>query len=383
MSGRTVRVLVGVQMALASILIIFACLALTKTTDTLKRPIGSRISNMYYVQAFIPGENKVLSIAERFDKNKKIQASLTRQANIKRVSDGTSPVSLRVTRESLTDMLGNKTSFFPQAWVGANYFEHTGLKILKGRTFSDAALRGERKELMVTQSLAFQLESSGDVLGKIYDGMGPKNEIVGITEDFNHPNSYDQDKGAHIWWAKQHYTYNFIIETKPGYTLTQEAFLLTLHKEDARFHIWEFSSLEEDVRRITYMDTITLYLSYILAGFTLLLASVCIYGVLSYNLGLRRFEFGIRMALGAKKSRLYKLLVKDAITPIMIGLCCAILITILLFSQYHAALSPWLTFDIKFILPALILTLTIALLASFRPMQKIIKERPMKALRNE
>ena len=89
------------------------------------------------------------------------------------------------------------------------------------------------------------------------------------------------------------------------------------------------------------------------------------------------------MALGAKKSRLYKLLIKDAIAPLMIGLGCAIIITIALFSQYHEALSPWLTFDLKFALPALILTLAIALLASFRPMQKIIKERPMKALRNE
>jgi len=382
-SGRTVRILVSVQMALASTLIIFACLALSKTTDTLSRPVGSKTTNMYYVQAFIPGENQVLSIAERFDKNNKIQANLTKQTNIKQVSGGTSPLSLRVTRATLTDMQGNRSPFFPQAWVGADYFEHTGLKIIKGRTFSDAALRGEKKEVMITRSLAFHLEPSGDVLGKIYDGFGPKNEIVGITEDFNHPNFYDQDKGAHIWWAKQHYTYNFIVETKPGVTFTQEKFLSILRKEDARFHIWEFSSLEDELSRITYMDTITLYLSYILAGFTLLLASVGIYGVLSYNLGLRRFEFGIRMALGAKKVRLYKLLVKDAIAPLMIGLSCAILITIIIFSQYYEALSLWLTFDLKFALPALILTLGVALLASFRPMQKIIKESPVKALRNE
>ena len=382
-SGRTVRALVGGQMALASTLIIFACLALTKTTDTLNRPMGSKVSNMYSVTAFIRGENDVLSVTARFDKNKKIKEILAKQPNIKQISSGRSPVSLRITRSNLTDMDGKQTPFTPQGWVGADYFEHTGLKILKGRTFSDAALRGEKFEMLITQSLALQLEPNGDVLGKVYDGHDPKVEVVGITEDFNHPNFYDQDKGAHIWWANQPFAYAYIIETKPGYKLTQEDFLLTLRKEDARFNIWEFRSLEEEVGKLIYMDIITLYLSYILAGFTLLLASVGIYGVLSYNLGLRRFEFGIRMALGAKKSRLYKLLIKDAIAPLMIGLSCAIIITIALFSQYHEALSPWLTFDLKFALPALILTLAIALLASFRPMQKIIKERPMKALRNE
>ncbi len=382
-SGRTVRALVGVQMALAATLIIFACLALTKTTNTLNRPMGSKVDNMYSVTAFIRGENEVLSVPERFDKNRKIQAMLTKQENIVRVSNGRSPVSLRVTRSNLTDMQGNQTPFIPQGWVGADYFEHTGLKILKGRTFSDEALRGEKPEVMITQSLALQLDPNGDVLGKIYDGHEPKNEIVGITEDFNHPNFYDQDKGAHIWWPNQPFAYAYIIETKAGTTFTQEDFLLTLRKEDARFNIWEFRSLEEEVGHLIYMDIITLYLSYILAGFTLLLASVGIYGVLSYNLGLRRFEFGIRMALGAKKSRLYKLLIKDAIAPLMIGLSCAIIITIIVFGQYKMALSPWLTFDIKFALPALVLTLVIALLASFRPMQKIIKERPMKALRNE
>jgi len=382
-SGRTVRILVGVQMALASTLIIFACLALTKTTDTLNRPMGSIVNNMYSVTAFIRGENDVLSVTERFEKNRKIKAVLVNQANIKQVSSGRSPVSLRVTKSNLTDMEGKQTPFIPQGWIGADYFEHTGLKILKGRTFSDAALRGEKFEMLITQSLALQLDPNGDVLGKVYDGHDPKVEVVGITQDFNHPNFYDQDKGAHIWWASQPFAYNYIIETKPGYALTQEDFLLILRKEDARFNIWEFRSLEKEVGRLIYMDTITLYLSYILAGFTLLLASVGIYGVLSYNLGLRRFEFGIRMALGAKKSRLYKLLVKDAIAPLMIGLSCAIIITIAIFSQYYEALSPWLTFDVTFAVPALVLTLVIALLASFRPMQKIIKERPMKALRNE
>ncbi|MCP4988924.1 MAG: FtsX-like permease family protein [Colwellia sp.] len=382
-SARTVKVLIATQMTFASVLIIFACLALTKTHQTLERPMGSKVDNMYYAGAYINGENGELSITERFDKIQKIKQLLEQLPQVEKVSSGRSPVSLQITKSTLTDMDGKITEFIPQAWVGSQYFEHTGLKILKGRAFSDKALRGEKNEVMVTQSLAYLLDPNADVIGKVYEGHDPKNEIVGITEDFNHPNYFDQDKGKHIWWPSQPFGYNLIVETKPGFSLNQESLLLALRKEDARFKMWQFISLSEEYDRIIYMDMITLYLSYILAAFTLLLASVGIYGVLSYNLGLRRFEFGIRMALGAKKAKLYKLLVKEAVMPLLIGVIIANLITLIIYNRFYQKLSLWLTFDISFALPAILISTSIAIYASIRPMQKIIQARPMKALRNE
>jgi len=382
-SARTVKGLITIQMTFASLLIIFACLALTKTHQTLERPMGSKVDNMYYVGAYIIGENDELSITERFDKIQKIKQLLEQLPQVEKVSSGRSPVSLQITKSTLTAMDGKITEFIPQAWVGSQYFEHTGLKIVKGRTFSDEALRAEKNEVMVTQSLAYSLDPNGDVIGKVYEGHDPKNEIVGITEDFNHPNYFDQDKGKHIWWPSQPFGYNLIVETKPGFSINQESLLLALRKEDARFKMWQFISLSDEYERIIYMDIITLYLSYILAAFTLLLASVGIYGVLSYNLGLRRFEFGIRMALGAKKAKLYKLLIKDAIVPLLLGVILASVITLIIYNQFYQALSPWLSFDISFALPAILISTGIAIYASIRPMQKIIKARPMKALRNE
>ena len=382
-SGRTVRTLVGVQMALASSLIIFACLALTKTHQTLNRPMGNKITNMYAVDAFIRDENETLSIGERFEKRQQLQQAFKDLEKVKNVSVGRSPVSLRVSRSQLTDMQGVQTGFLPQGWVGADYFEHSGLNIIKGRTFSDAAIRNEQQEVLITEALAYQLDPNGDVLGKVFDGHDPKNIVVGITENFNHPNHFAQDKGAHIWWPSEPFGYNFTIETHDGQTLTQEDVLLMFRNQDARFNLWEFRSLEDEHNRIIYMDVVTLYISYILAAFTLLLACVGIYGVLSYNLGLRRFEFGIRMALGAKKARLYKLLIVDAIIPLLVGALISVIAIFVIYKLYGNTLSSWLSFDINLALPALLLTIVIALLASFRPMQKIIKDKPMRALRNE
>jgi macrolide transport system ATP-binding/permease protein len=382
-SGRTLGLLIGLQMALASTLIIFACLALSKTHQTLNRPLGSKIANLYAVIAFIRDENDTLTIGERYDKHLKIQAMLAGQPQFLRVSRGRSPVSLAITRSVLTDMQGKQTPYIPQAWVGPDYFEHTGLKILKGRSFSEEAIRGEKFEILVTRSLAFQLDPEGDVLGRVYDGLDNKHEIVGITEDFNHPNYYDQDKGAHIWWPERPNAYGFTIETHQGQSLSRENILALLREQDPRFNIWAFRSLEQEYAKIVYMDKITLYLSYLLAGFTLLLASVGIYGVLSYNLGLRRFEFGLRMALGAKKSRLYSMLIATALVPLAAGLCFALALTSLVYRLYAGALSPWLSVDIRLAVAAVLVTLAVALWASFRPMQRLVKGQPMQALRSE
>ena len=89
------------------------------------------------------------------------------------------------------------------------------------------------------------------------------------------------------------------------------------------------------------------------------------------------------MALGAKKARLYKLLIKDAIVPLLLGVVLANIIILVIYNQFYQSLSPWLSFDIRFVLPAILLSTGIAIYASIRPMQKIIKARPMKALRNE
>jgi predicted permease len=382
-SGRTVRVLISMQMALASTLIILACLALTKTQETLSRPIGSHIDNFYSVVAFIRDENTTLSVVERFEKRKKIKSALEALPNIKRISIGNSPVLERITKATINSKQGEQTPFIPQAWVGAEYFDHTGLKIIKGRTFSEAALREEKHELIVSESLAYLLDPEGDVIGKVYDGHNPDNEIVGISEDFNHPNYFDQDKGKHLWWPSQPRAYTYIIEVNENEILSQAELLLALRAIDARMNIWEFWSLEQEHGKIIYLDVVTLYVSYVLAAFTLLLASVGIYGVISYNLGLRRFEFGIRMALGAKKARLYNLLVKDALMPLAVGIALAISAVAGIYYAYGAQLTSWLSFEFGLAIPVLLLTIAIALMASYRPMQKIIKNKPMRALRNE
>ncbi|MDP4983935.1 ABC transporter permease [Pseudoalteromonas tunicata] len=384
-SGRTVRVLIGAQVFVATLLVSFSIMVVSKSLDTMSRHLGSNTENLYFVQLFQEGDEATLP--ERFEKNLQYQSVLQNSKGIKQVAMGQSPITARQNANTITDLEGKSTIFFPSQWVGSDYFALVGTEIIAGRTFSQQALRGEVDELMVSVSVAKWLQPDADIselLGKTYLGFDDKPyEIVGITEDFNHPKYFTKDQGRHIWWPARPYSATFVIEVEPGFKLDGETVLANLSTVNSHLTLWQFSDLQQEYDGLLYMSRLTVVLCSALALFTLLLAAIGIFGVLSYNLGLRRYEFGIRMALGAKKARLFKLINKEALLPVSIGFCLAVSITLLSSALLPTLFTDWLLFDAILQIVALLFTALVAIIACFRPLYILLKTKPMAALRNE
>ncbi|HEA16428.1 MAG TPA: FtsX-like permease family protein [Pseudoalteromonas prydzensis] len=384
-SGRTVRILIGTQMFVAALLVSFSIMIVSKALDTINRPLGSDTENLYFAQLFQTNNNATL--AERYEQIKQYQKVLQNSEGIKDVALGQSPVSARQNANTLTDVAGKSSIFFPSQWVGSDYFDLVGTKILAGRTFSEQAIRGETNELLVSISVAKWLlpdQEYTNILGKSYKGLEDKMfEIVGVTEDFNHPKYYDESFGRHMWWPAQPWSYMFVIETEQGVELTSKQVLSLLRKANSHLTLWQFRDLQQEYDDLLYMSHLTVALCSTLALFTLLLAAIGIFGVLSYNLGLRRYEFGIRMALGAKKVRLFKLMSKEAVIPVLVGFALAIIIVFAGYFILQEQLISWLIMDVRLQLMAWTITLMIAMIACFRPLLLLIKAKPMAALRND
>ncbi|MDQ9092150.1 ABC transporter permease [Pseudoalteromonas haloplanktis] len=384
-SGRTVRLLIGVQMFVAALLVSFSVMVVSKSLETINRPLGSDTENLFFAQLFQPNNNS--SLDERYVNAKKYQKILQDSEGIKGVALGHSPITARQTANSLTDVEGNSTIFFPSQGVGVEYFDLVNTKILAGRTFSEQAVRGETNEMLVSLSVAKWLLPNQDhtnIIGQSYRGLQDKMyEIIGITEDFNHPKYYDESFGRHIWWPAQPWSYMFIIEAEPGVKLTGKQVLNILSGASTNLTLWQFKDSQQEYDNLLYMSRLTVVLCCTLALFTLLLAAIGIFGVLSYNLGLRRYEFGIRMALGAKKARLFKLMSKEAVLPVLIGFILALSVMIAGYHSLQEQLVSWLILDVRLQLLAWFITLIIAMFACFRPLLLLIKAKPMAALRNE
>jgi ABC-type antimicrobial peptide transport system permease subunit len=384
-SGRTVRILIGSQMFVAALLVSFSVMVVSKAMGTINRPLGSDTENLYFANLFQP--NNQMSLAERYEHMLQYKQVLLDSQGIDDVALGHSPVSQRQNANTLTDVNGKSSAFFPSQWVGPDYFALVNTKILAGRTFTEQAIRGETNEILVSVSVAENLLPGQDyrnIIGKSYQGLEEKMyEVVGVTEDFNHPKYYDESFGRHIWWPATPYSYMFTIKASEGVKLTNKQILNTLKEKNSDLTMWQFNDLQQEYDNLLYMSRLTVVLCSTLALFTLLLAAIGIFGVLSYNLGLRRYEFGIRMALGAKKARLFKLMSVEAIIPVLIGFAVALAVVMMGFYMLQGQLMSWLILDVRLQLLAWSITLCIALFACFRPLVLLLKAKPMAALRND
>ena len=116
-----------------------------------------------------------------------------------------------------------------------------------------------------------------------------------------------------------------------------------------------------------------------LCGFCLLLSGVGIYGVLNYSFQQRRYEFGMRMALGAKRHRLYRLLLSDTIAPMLVAMLAAIMVVA---GFYMSVSSDWLLAKSSWLFVVIVTMLAFALATAIYPMRQLINSTPMRALKH-
>ncbi|WP_372770878.1 ABC transporter permease [Pseudoalteromonas sp.] len=380
--GSTVKLLIALQLFLATALVIGATMALNKTLETLLRPLGSEVENRYSVYMFLRDRDRTPEA--RYNAISDIRKAIEKIDGVARVGHGDSPVNDGVRSSTVKDMSGKETIFIPQAWVGRDYFDITGLKIIEGRTFSEAAIRGEKHEFLVSKAVNDLLKPGGSLIGEKFLSFDPDNpvEVVGITENFNHPKFFDKHQGRHFWWPSQAFGYPYIIQMEQGKTLNREKLLQAARTVDSRIGLWKFDFLEDEHAKIVHMERITLSLCIVLGIFTLVLAGIGIYGVLSYNLGLRRYEYGMRMALGAKRKRLYQQLLSDTLLPLAVAFIAAIVVMIGGYMLFKTQLSNWLLLNWLWLSITAISIVIFALFATLFPMSKLINAKPMAVLRD-
>lgn len=272
--------------------------------------------------------------------------------------------------------------------VAPNYFQTMGIALSKGREFTERDKTDAPGVVVVNQTMAQRFWPGQNPLGKrlsIAGRKGPYLEVVGVANDSKYYNVQEEPR-AFMYLP-------FLQVYKPGMTLhINAAGDPTSVLANVRH---EIQALDEDVPVYNVMtmtehldaSLVTLRVAAVLLGLfgllALVLAGVGLYGVISYSVSQRKREIGIRMALGARRSNVLKMVIKQGMLLTLVGLVIGLGAAFALARMLSSLLYGINANDLMTFASVSLLLVGVALVASFIPARKATKVDPMLALRYE
>lgn len=273
--------------------------------------------------------------------------------------------------------------------VDAGYFRTMGIPLLAGREFTDADNATGKRVMLINQTMARQYWPRENPLGQVVTmkDWGPPltGEIVGVVGDVK-TNGLDEAVGPMIYWPYFQFPqlFNTIVVRAEGEpSRLVPAVKAAIWAVDRNQPIAKIETLEQLLSESLARRRLYMILLGIFAAAALLLASVGIYGVMSYSVNQRTQEMGIRIAVGAERNDVLRLILgqgaRAALLGIAVGIATALALTRLMTSLLFgvSARDP-----LTFAGVATLLTL-VGLGASFLPARRAMRVDPIVALRHE
>ena len=279
--------------------------------------------------------------------------------------------------------------------ITPDYFKVMKMSILRGRAFTEADSSGAPPVVIVNETYARQVFPNSDSIGQSLTVQGTQNyQIVGVVNDVKQFGLGDsaprtvfiligQADDRLMRAARRFVTMKFAIRASGDPLALGSAVKQEMLKVDPSLPLTNMRSLEQIVGRSLGRQRFNSTLLGLFAAIGLLLAAIGVYGVMSYVVTQRTQEIGVRMALGAQRSDVLKLIVGKglalALAGVTLGLAAAFALTRLM-KDFLFRVEP--ADPLTFVVIALLLTI-VALVACYIPARRATKVDPMVALKCE
>ena len=274
--------------------------------------------------------------------------------------------------------------------VSPDYFRALGIPLRSGRVFTSADSPDSPRVVLINETLQRGYFADVDPVGRRINTGSEKeplwSTIVGVVGDVKYNGLADDVQPAIYYPTTQEPTWgaSLVIKTDVSDPLSlTNAVRNEFRKIDPELPVTNITTMDERLSKAVAQPRFRTTLIALFAVVALILACVGIYGVMSYSVSLRTREIGIRMALGAQRGDVLRMVIGQAIVLATIGVVLG-----LSASYALTSLMTTLLFGVKptdpatFVVTAAILTTT-ALIAAYLPARRATKVDPLVALRYE
>jgi predicted permease len=275
--------------------------------------------------------------------------------------------------------------------VSPAYFNVMQASVTQGRYFTEDDEDGKQRVAIVDESTARRYWPGRCPQGRrIRMGAGAWMTIVGVVKDIKQ-DGLDIDGVPHVyvpmyqeWDVSPGYVFRdfcIVLRTSLMKSALEPQIRRQVESVDPKLPVYDVASMNEVLDRSLASRRFSAQLVGGFAGISLLLAAVGIYGVLAYTVGQRSREIGLRMALGAERADILKLVVTRGVLLSMAGIVVGVVLAAAAASMMASLLYGVRPHDPLVFLSVPVLLFVVALAASYLPARRATKVDPMIALR--
>jgi len=381
------QVLIASQVALATVLVFSNFSLLKDAVKTINAPIGFTTNNIstLFLNFSAP---QPLTQEETIPIMAEIMAKLVDIPQVEAIAQGSSPLD-GFGIKALTQLTANKrhTPYFKR--IDHKYFNIIEQPFLQGENFTVIDRRENKHAMIVNQAFAKQLKPDGNVIGMRLKSIGePDFKIIGVVKDINIPGDTafgNDDAEAAVprsYAPNELNAQSFILKIKEDQSISRQQLAKLLAEIDSRYAVFSFNSADDMLTQSLFTEITTAVTSAVLALITFFLAGIGLYGVLSYSTQMRGLELGTRMAVGAKRSDLILMILKDNMKPIIFGILFSLAILFGVFVFFSAEVSSYLTLElVPMFITTILLISPLSLLACYLPLRQYISKPAIHALK--
>ncbi len=272
-------------------------------------------------------------------------------------------------------------------WVSPDYFSAIHLRLDSGRYFSLS--EWGRNEAVITELTAKTLWPGKDPVGQTFRRAGADGEapftVVGVVANARTVTLEKPDPMMIYvpYWFRADSAGHFVVRTRQDPAAMADSIRKAIWSVDAGVPVPEVRTLGGVVADSVANRRFEMDLLLVFAVSALLLAGLGVYGVVTYSVVQRQREIGLRMALGAQRSSIYRLILRDGLLPVLAGAGAGIAIAFGSARLIGSLLFEVSPYDPGIVAAAVCVLVAVGTAACLIPARRAAGVEPMEALRSE